>query len=216
MKSSFLFLLSACLLCSCSNKKQDKIIHPAKDTAAVKDSIPAVPVVAVDSTFTGNEMTDSIARVLAPVRENFKRINAIKEWTKIDTAELSGSTEGGELRYYYMYDRLQKIVRIEYGETYQESSEYYLLGNEPSFILERSLRYNRPMHYDSAAMKENKDTESFNIDKSTVQETRSYFIKDALVYQLYSGAEAKKKNYASEEKRLKESLEKLLKRVKKK
>ena len=121
---------------------------------------------------------------LKPIRINFKRINSIKNWTSVDTEELSGSTEGGEAKYYFQKVQLEKIVARHYGETFQLQTEYYLLKGQLSFVFERRHKYNRPLYYDSTAMKENNDTEAFDFDKSEVIEDRSYFENGKLLHQI--------------------------------
>ena len=121
---------------------------------------------------------------LKPIRINFKRINSIKNWTSVDTEELSGSTEGGEAKYYFQKVQLEKIVARHYGETFQLQTEYYLLKGQLSFVFERCHKYNRPLYYDSTAMKENNDTEAFDFDKSEVIEDRSYFENGKLLHQI--------------------------------
>ena len=121
---------------------------------------------------------------LKPIRINFKRINSIKNWTSVDTEELSGSTEGGEAKYYFKKVQLEKIVARHYGETFQLQTEYYLLKGQLSFVFERRHKYNRPLYYDSTAMKENNDTEAFDFDKSEVIEDRSYFENGKLLHQI--------------------------------
>jgi hypothetical protein len=66
----------------------------------------------------------------------------------------------------------------------QELTEYYLLHDRLSFVFEKEYRYNRPIYYDSVAMKESGDTEAFNFDSSNIDETRSYFSQGVLLHQL--------------------------------
>jgi hypothetical protein len=125
---------------------------------------------------------DSLTKRLKPIRANFKRINAIKRWTSIVSKDLEETLEGGEAKYYYNKDKLEKILSRNYGETYQVITEYYLLKGKLSFVYEKQLIYNRPMYYDSIAMVESKDTEFFDLKKSTVIEVRSYFERDILFH----------------------------------
>jgi hypothetical protein len=55
---------------------------------------------------------------LKPIRENFKRINSTSQWTTITQQELWESTEGGEAKFYYTGNKLEKIVTRHLGETY--------------------------------------------------------------------------------------------------
>jgi len=121
---------------------------------------------------------------LKPIRANFKRINSITNWTNIDSEELSESTEGGEAKFYSQNGQLEKIITRHYGETFQLLTEYYLLNGELSFVFEKRLKYNRPLYYDTKAMKENNDTEAFDINKSEIIEDRSYFENGKLSHQI--------------------------------
>lgn len=129
-----------------------------------------------------NVDSDSLTAKLKPIKANFKRINALKEWTSIVSKDLAETLEGGEANYYYNRGTLEKIVSRNYGETYQVITEYYLLGGQLSFVYEKQLMYNRPMYYDSTAMVENKDTEIFDLKKSTIVEVRSYFDQGKLFH----------------------------------
>ena len=121
---------------------------------------------------------------LKSIRTNFKRINSISNWTSVETQELSESTEGGAAKYYYQKEKLEKIVARHYGETFQLLTEYYLLNGQLSFVCEKRHKYNRPLYYDSSAMKENKDNQAFDFDKSEIVEDRSYFRNGKLLHQI--------------------------------
>ena len=124
-----------------------------------------------------------LADRLKPIRENFKRINSISKWTSIEKKELDESTEGGEALFYYSNTVLEKIVTRQFGETFQQLTEYYLLNGQLSFVFEKSYKYNRPIYYDSASMKENNDKEAFDFNSSEIVEDRSYFEKGELIHQ---------------------------------
>lgn len=153
---------------------------------------------------------------LKPIRENFKRINSITNWTSIDTLELS-TGEGGEARYYYQNGLLEKIITRQFGETFQQLTEYYLLKGALSFVFERSYRYNRPIYYDSAAMKAQNDTETFDPRKSGIVEDRSYFENGRLFYQVNNedcGSPFSQEYLQEEEKRIKADLESIMELIK--
>ncbi|HEY4877428.1 MAG TPA: hypothetical protein VIH86_17745 [Puia sp.] len=133
-----------------------------------------------ESDLAGNEYLQSN---LKPIRENFKRINSILKWTSVVTKENNESTEGGETKFYYL-NGLQKIIVRQFGETFQNLKEYYLLNGNLSFVLEKSYKYNRPIYYDSTAMKENDDTTIFDMNKSEIVEIRSYFLNGKLIHQI--------------------------------
>jgi hypothetical protein len=135
----------------------------------------------VDEAYSGGALTDAtipdadLSARLKPIRENFRRINAVKQWSEVRERTLWETTEGGDARFYYAGGSLEKVVTRQYGETFQELVEYYLLDGQLSFVFETFYRYNRPFDYDSAAMMMNDDTEAFDFGKSEKSEIRSYF-----------------------------------------
>lgn len=120
---------------------------------------------------------------LAPIRENYKRINTITNWTTVIIRDINGTSEGGVALFYYMDKKLEKILTKHFGETFQILTEYYFLNDKLSFVVEQSYNYNRPIYYDSIAMVENNDNEIFDFDKSEIMENKSYFVKDELIHQ---------------------------------
>lgn len=138
-----------------------------KETPAGQDDLPA---------------NEYLQEQLRPIRANFKRINSTTRWTKTVRKTLSETGEGGYATFYYLGKQLEKIVSRQFGETFQQLNEYYLLKGQLSFVLERSYQYNRPIYYDSTAMKAQNDTEVFDIDQSEIEENRSYFSQDKLLH----------------------------------
>jgi hypothetical protein len=138
---------------------------------------------------TAAHKTESISHTewLKLIRENCRRINLITHWSAVKTEELFETTEGGEATYYNQNGRLEKITTQNFGETYQQIREYYLMDGQLCFVFEKSFQYNRPMYYDTTAMKENNDTEAFDMDKSKITETRSYFLKGKLFHRNVNG-----------------------------
>lgn len=130
-------------------------------------------------------VNDQMYERLKPIRENYKRINSITNWTSIDTSEFWETPEG-EAMFYCQTGHLEKIVTRQLGETFQQLTEYYLMNGRLSFVYERIYRYNRPVYYDTVVMKENKDTEAFDFKKSTLIESRNYFEKGKLIYKIES------------------------------
>lgn len=124
------------------------------------------------STVHPNEEADS---TLEQIRTNAARIDAIGEWTRIDTIELEETTEGGVATYHYDNEALAKIVAEYYGEMFQRTVQYYLLNGQLSFVSSKTLHYNRPLYYDQQAMEENGDTVAFDIEKSTLAVRETYF-----------------------------------------
>ena len=142
--------------------------------------------VALKETFNEDDVivNEYLTKRLNPIRKNFKRINSITNWTATNKKDLWESTEGGFATFYYSNEVLEKVVTKNFGETFQQLSEYYLLNGKLSFVFEKSYKYNRPIYYDSTAMKENKDTETFDFERSEVIEDRSYFENGKLIHQL--------------------------------
>jgi len=158
-------------------------------------------------------VNEYLSNRLKPIRANFKRINSITTWTTTDKKELWETTEDGEATFYYQDGQLEKIITRLFGETFQQLTEYYLLNKQLSLVFEKSLRYNRPMYYDSAAMKDNNDTETFDIDKSEIAEDRSYFENGSLIHQANKqgdGSPFTNDYLEKEQKRMLEDFEKLV------
>ena len=63
-------------------------------------------------------------------KDNYRRISAITRWTSIATRGLERSLEGGEAKFYFTGTRLEKIIVRDYGETYQQLTEYYLRNGQ--------------------------------------------------------------------------------------
>lgn len=208
----FLLPLATIIFSSCrtSDKKENnkKVIvrvgSVQRDTIELKETFNQVD----------NTVNEYLIEKLKPIRANFKRINSITNWTKIDKKELWETTEGGEAKFYYLNKQLEKITTRHYGETFQHLTEYYLEIGQLSFVLEKTYKYNRPIYYDSATMKEDNDTEDFNFEKSEIIEERSYFDKGELLHQLNNqdcGSPFAKEYLQKEENRIKEDFGKLIK-----
>lgn len=169
----------------------------------------------VQAIFTDNiELNEHLTGRLTPIKENFKRINSITNWTYTDKKDLTESTEGGEATFYYLGHQLEKIVTSDFGENFQQLTEYFLLRGELSFVYEKSYKYNRPMYYDTVAMKENNDTEAFDFNKSAISEARSYFEDNKLFHQVNnqkSNLPLTEGYLQQEQKRIKADFEKLIK-----
>lgn len=129
--------------------------------------------------------------VIITMRKNYFRISSITDWTNVVNIELDESTEGGEAAYYYKHDTLEKIEVKLYGEISQTLEEYYFMNNLLSYVYERELIYNRPIYYDSAKMKEEQDSVTFDITKSDTIETKSFFRNGKLGYQVCNMNEEK-------------------------
>ncbi|OPC46919.1 hypothetical protein BAY06_16680 [Elizabethkingia anophelis] len=156
---------------------------------------------------------------LKPIRDNFKRINSIEKWSVIKQRDLFESAEGGEAKYYYQKNKLEKIITRIFGESGQTLTEYYLLNGQLSFVYEKNYKYNRPLYYDTKAMKENNDTEAFDFDKSEITENRGYFVNGKLIHILNSedcGAPFSSDYIAEEQKSILSEFSQLLKLIRNK
>jgi hypothetical protein len=165
----------------------------SSDTTAMDSDTIAVDTLAIDSlgskgVFNNEDLPtkDQLEYRIKEIRENFKRINSIASWTSIDVIPLTESTENGEAKLYYENKKLEKFITQHYGEMGKLLTEYYLKDGQISFVFEKSYNYNRPIYYDTVAMKENNDTEAFDLTKSEIEEYRSYFYNNRLIHQIKS------------------------------
>ena len=126
----------------------------------------------------------NIEERLRLIRENFRRINSKTAWTTIKNKDLWQSTEGGEAKYYYTGDTIEKIIVRQFGEMGQILTEYYFHNGDLSFVFEKSVIYNRPYYWDSTKSNENNDNQTFDFDKSEIVEVRSYFDRGKLIHQV--------------------------------
>ncbi|GAA5044557.1 hypothetical protein GCM10011506_48130 [Marivirga lumbricoides] len=131
----------------------------------------------IEDTTTQNALIEK----LKPINENVNRINEITEWTSVDERDLEQSTEGGTATYYFQKDTLLKIAVVNFGETGKAIQEFYTKDGQLSFVLETDYTYNRPITWDSTAMKENNDTQVFDMDQSEIMENASYFDNGILI-----------------------------------
>ncbi len=101
---------------------------------------------------------DTIQRI----RDNYERIHAIKDWDKIDSAEVLGeSTEGGIAYFYYRNNVMEKMDIEYYGEGGYTNDYYYFKDNQVSFVLEEIYRYNAHMYSPEFDYAKTKKTEEF-------------------------------------------------------
>jgi len=173
MKSRFLYGVLIILISLGSTYAQK-----SNDQSSVFFTTKAKDTVRINETFNENDTTNSkgLKKRLKPIQSNFKRINSMTKWTSVKKKDIEGeSAEGGEATFYYTDKRLEKVIARHYGEMGQVLIEYYLLNGQLSFVFEKEYRYNRPLFYDAKAMKENNDTETFDLKKSEITMTRNYF-----------------------------------------
>jgi hypothetical protein len=200
--------------CGTDYNKEKTIVDSTK--ASVKIDSLQRNVFELKETFNQEDLpvNEYLIERLKPIRANFKRINAIANWTTIKTEDIWETTEGSEAKFYYLNGQLEKIITRQFGETFQLLTEYYLLKGQLSFVFEKTYKYNRPLYYDSTAMKEMNDTEVFNFEKSKIIEARNYFDSKKLLHQLNnqnSGSMLTDNYLLEEQKRIKAAFEKLIK-----
>ncbi len=117
--------------------------------------------------------------------------------------------------YYFIKDTILKIALIHFGETGKKKQEFYIKNGKLSFVFERQWQYNRPIYWDSTAMKENNDSEVFEEELSEILESSSYFINGELIRQrtdLDCGAPFEKEYLNQEQNRLNSEFDKLIKK----
>lgn len=159
------------------------LLHAPMLRAQSRDTVPRQPL--LKETPAGQDdlpVNEYLEEQLRPIRINFKRINSTTRWTRTMRKTISETGEGGYATFYYQGKQLEKIVSRQFGETFQQLNEYYLLNGQLSFMLERSYHYNRPIYYDSTTMKAHNDTEAFDIDQSEIEENRCYFGQGKLLH----------------------------------
>ncbi|WP_395073995.1 hypothetical protein [Flavobacterium sp.] len=114
------------------------------------------------ATFSNAICQERNADEIKPIRDNFKRIDAKKDWKKVDTLNLiDGDSQS---IFYYSKNGLEKLIHTNFGESGKSITEYYLLKSKLSFVSEREFRYNYP------AM-----TKEYDPKKTNVEHTKYYF-----------------------------------------
>jgi hypothetical protein len=170
---------------SCSLGNQESTSIKTETAIATTDSVRDKYVSQKESTATEDlPANEYMAEQLKHIRANFRKINSISDWSTVETKELWESTEGGGARFYTNNGALQKVLVRQFGETFQKLTEYYLLDGKLSLVIEKVHQYNRPIYYDSSAMRANGDDEAFDFTKAEIIEDRSYFQNGKLLHQL--------------------------------
>lgn len=211
--NSFFILFFFLLFWACGSDNKNNDVD-SQHSEITEDHISESPETDADV----NTEKDINAR-LKPIRDNFTRINGVKNWTDIIEEEISETTEGGEAFFYFLSGQLEKIIERNYGETFQNLAEYYLLDGKLSFVYEKNYMYNRPIYYDSVNMIDNNDTEVFDFERSQISEDRSYFENRQLFHQIRSikdSEELTRSYLAQEQKRITENYERLINMLKNK
>ena len=93
---------------------------------------------------------------------------------------------------------------------FQQITEYYLLDENLSFVFDKMYYYNRPISYDEEAMKENGDTETFDLEKSTIIESRNYFENNKLLQIISNGEDLSATDTTEIENNIKSNYKKLI------
>lgn len=215
-----LFLLLLIMSCSSeSSKGSEKVIKSVEIEESNDSTIAVIPLLEyfiLKESFNKDDaiVNNYLSNELQPIRENFRRVNSITEWSRIDSVNLEESIKGGMADFYYKKNNvLEKIIVKYFAEEYQELNEYYLLEGELSFILERSSDYSRTVFMDSAEMKLDEYGHLNFYDNSEIQTDRSYFKKRQLLHKLESGdcgSPFAKEYIESEQKRLLDQFDKLI------
>lgn len=191
-KKNISLIIIATFFISCTNNKNNILVADADTAIFSKDSFPNKIEIQESVNEEDTLIHDATSAHLKLIKENFKKLNSIRNWTSIVEKYYGASIEGGTAKFYYQNKNLQKIITVSYGETYRNLIEYYLLNGQLSFVFEKTLRYNRPFNYDSISMKENNDTEVFDFSKATLKEVRSYFENGKLIYHISTEKEESK------------------------
>lgn len=177
------WLLCLAILLSCNFNKKHTPEAKNQTEVTVADSLKSAMFNLNELSWPEDSTDTSSPSEIRSVKSNFKRINAIGKWTQIVKKDLEDSAEGGELVFYYLNGQLEKMATRQFGEHFQVLAEYYLLNGSVSFVIERTITYNRPIYYDSIAMKANNDNQVFDIEKSEWNDIRSYFADGKLIQQ---------------------------------
>lgn len=177
------WLLCLAFLLACNLNKKHTTEAKNHTVVTVADSSKKDLFILNESLWLEDSSGNSSSTEIMSVQANLKRINTIGKWTQIVKKDLEDTTEGGEVVFYYLNGLLEKIVTRQFGENFQVLTEYYLLNEDLSFVFERNVTYNRPIYYDSIAMNTNNDNQVFDIEKSSFNDIRSYFIDGKLIQQ---------------------------------
>lgn len=205
MITRFVTALSLLAAVACQSEQQPAIkAGPAAPSSSARPRPDPLPRAV--SPAEAAPTADELARRLQPIRANYQQLNAVRRWDKVVRRERHNSTDGGEAAYYYQAGRLAKVVTHDYGETGQWLTEYYLLPDQQlSFVYEKTYDYNRPYYQDSAQAQVMGDSVVFDLAKSRIEETRSYFVQGRLIRQLgnpVGGSAPPNKARQAEQKRL--------------
>ena len=153
-------------------------------------------------------LTASIQAVnptLETIRANYSHIQQNLKSYRVTSTNIPGeSTEAGVGLAYYEGRQVKLIEITRFGETGKYCVQYYFNQDQVFFALETEYTYNRPIYWNKKAAHEVDDSEVFNMQKTTRQESRYYFQHEQLISWLDNNkkehtASAKEKNKVGKE-----------------
>ena len=156
---------------------------------------------------TNSINTDSInnqeylGKRLEPIRDKFKEISEINEWTSMDKRKIERKEHSGAGIYYFLKGNLKKIRLIQTNENSKIFTEFYLNNDSLFFVFER--------HIDSLEMK--KDIEFYEPFEDSLFFENGKLIR--IKSNLDCGAPFAEDYLLKEEKRIKEDFTLLIKRL---
>ena len=111
------------------------------------------------------------------IRKDYKSTNAIKNYIVKEIEDDEQSIEGGVIRYYSQNGIVKKIITEYFGETWRETTEYYVKNGKVYFIFDKTEKYNVPYYVNADWYKRDnmKVGEVFDSRKSKISEKRYYF-----------------------------------------
>jgi hypothetical protein len=180
------------ILVKTPNTSADTVTNIVTTPRQNKDTIIIVP------SFNERDIAinDYLTNQLKPIRENFKKLNSVRDWTTIDKRKLERKSENGSGEYYYLQDKLQKIIAYYPQSITNRLTEYYLLNGKLSMVVEKGIE--------------------FQDDFPELTINKSYFINNKLINKIESqdcGAPFATDYLEEEEKRITDNYKYLIKRL---
>ena len=125
------------------------------------------------SSFSASNIENRVAQI----RKDFMSTNAAKNYAIREADDSDRSTEGGVIRYYFQNGIVKKIITEYFGETWRETTEYYVKNGKVYFIFDKTQKYNVPYYVNADWYKRDnmKVGEVFDSRKSKISEKRYYF-----------------------------------------
>lgn len=112
---------------------------------------------------------EGIIDTIAVIRNEYTRINNLSSKMRIVKKDIADeSTEGGELKKFYLGDSLKKTILVFYGEMGIVINEYYFSDAKLIFSYKVEKWYNKPMSMDGSKIER-------------VEENRFYFFDQKLI-----------------------------------